>query len=136
MASPTDPSPFSDRVPFARDCPSTSATTTYAIASIVGSSRLRIERAELIVDATYTADATNFYVFTLQHGATVIATWSTQVGQQGTITGGTPAQMVLAADTANNLVVQPGESLTLVATKAAAGANVTPRIVAHGRYVQ
>lgn len=117
--------------PQSRDCPLTSATSTYTIGTVRKTTQ--ITRVELIVDATYAADPANFYVFTLVQGATTAATWSTQTGQEGAITGGTPASMTLSVPA--NLVVPAGTKLALVATKAASGANITPRVVVYGRTV-
>ena len=110
------------------------ATTTTAICTPDLFRLFRVDRAELIVDATYLVDPANYYVFTLQAGATVIATWSTLTGQQGTLTANVPATMVLTA-TDLNRVVPLGVPLTLVATKNGAAANVQPTIAVHGRTV-
>jgi hypothetical protein len=137
MALPLDPVPLTSFTvtPVSRDCPAISATITLALESLAAGRAFRIERAELIVDATYAADPANFYAFTLQHAATAAATFSTQTSAQGAITAAVPAQMILAANTGNNLVIQGGEVLSLLATKNGAAANITPRIVVHGRYV-
>ncbi len=116
--------------PFA--LPAVSATTTLALTTLP--LRFRLDRAELIVDATYTQDPANYYVFTLQAGGTVLGTWSTLTGQQGTLTGGTPAAMVLATPDAN-LVNIAGNVLSLVCTKFGAAANATLRINVHGRHL-
>lgn len=135
MSTPLDPQTmFTERAPFQRSCPATSATSTYPIATPSPTRKFRVERVEIMVDATYTSDATNYYVLTLQKGATVIATWSTLTGAEGTLTGGTPGVMTLSGTDAN-LVLAAGDVLSLVATKNAAGANITPRVVAHGRFV-
>jgi hypothetical protein len=96
---------------------------------------MRVYAVDLVVDTTYAADPTNFYVITLQKGATVIATWSTQTGQQGTLTADTIVQMVLSAtDTAR--VCNVGDVFQLVFTKVAAAANLPiGRSCAHCLYV-
>lgn len=124
---------FDQRDSLARDLPVISATITLAMLTIQRT--MRVEKIELIVDATYAADPTNYYVLTAQHGATALGSWSTLTGAQGTITAGTPVSMVLTADTGQNLVMAAGEVLSLLATKNAAAANIQPRIVVHGRYV-
>ena len=125
---------FQERAKFPRSCPAVSATATFAIATPDPNRPFRVDRAELIVDATYAADPANFYALTLQKGATVIAAWSTQTTAQGALTGGTPAAMVLSGTDAN-LVLAAGDVLSLVATKNGTAANITPRVVVHGRYV-
>lgn len=111
-----------------------SATATIALGTVART--FRIERVELMSQATYAADATNYYTLSLSHGSgpTSAATWSTLTGADGAITAGTPVLMTLNAADAN-LVVPAGATLKLVATKVASGANILPRIVVHGRYV-
>ena len=130
-----DPSPFDQTVTY--QCiplAAIAATTTFAMCTM--DRPFRIDRVEVVCDATYAQDAANFYTLTAAHGAapTTAATWSTQTGAQGTITGGTPGVMVLHATDANR-VVPAGATLKFVATKAAAAANITPRIVVRGRFV-
>lgn len=135
MTLPVDPQTmFTERLPWQRSLPAISATSTFPIATPSLVRSYRVERVELMVDATYAADPANFYTFTLQKGATVIATWSTLTGQQGTLTANVPGLMVLSVTDAN-LVLAGGDVLSLVATKAAAAANITPRVVVHGKYV-
>lgn len=130
---PRDPDTiFDQRDSLARDLPAISATIPLALLTL--QQNFRVQRAELVVDVTYLVDPANYYVFTLQRGATIVATWSTLTGQQGTITAAVPAAMVLSA-TDTNLVGQVGDVLTLVATKNGAAANIQPRIVVHGKYV-
>lgn len=117
----------------ARDLPAISATIVLAMLTL--QRQFRFTAVELISDVTYTQDPANYYVFTLKHGATTVATWSTLTGAQGTITAGVPAAMVLAADSGQALVGAAGEVLSLTATKNGAAVNITPRVVAHGRYV-
>lgn len=121
---------------FVKDVAALAATTTTSImcATAANGYRFRVNRAQILVDTTFAADASNFWVFTLVHNATTVATWSTQTGQQGALTAFTVNEMVLAADTANALVIQPGEVLTLVATKNASAANFTGRFISHGRF--
>lgn len=131
---PLDPNHrYAERVLLQRDMPAIAATSTLAIAKV--DRPYRIDRVEIIVDAAYAADPANYYQLALVHGAgpTTAASWSTETGQQGALTGGASADMVPSADA--NLVVAAGETISLVATKAAAAANIQPRIVVHGRYV-
>lgn len=96
--------------------------------------KVRIARVEIMSDATYADDAANYYVLTLQAGATVIATWSTLTGAEGALTALTPAKMTLSATDAN-LVIAANAALKLVCTKNGSAANITPRVVVHGRTV-
>jgi hypothetical protein len=120
-----------------KDVAAVAATSTFAIlaASAACGQRHRVMRAQLLVDTTYAADASNFYVFTLVHNGTTVATWSTQTSAQGALTAGANQEMILAADTGVNLVVQPGELLQLVCTKNGTAANFTGRVCVGGRDV-
>lgn len=135
MSLPLDPNTILQQaVGASRDCPATAATATYVLVTALRT--IRVDRVELSVDATYAADTTNFYAFTLVWGAglTVAASWSTQTSAQGAITATVPAVMVLSATDAN-LVIAAGSVIKLIATKAASAANITPRVVLYGRAV-
>lgn len=115
--------------------PAISATAQLTLCSF--RNLVRFDRIELITDATYAADPANYYVFqaTNGDGSQVVASWSTQTGQQGAIAAGVPANMVMNAD--SNLWAfrtQPS-ILQLRATKTGTAANATLRVVPHIRYV-
>lgn len=116
-----------------RDCPAISATITLPLGVVRRT--VRLDAADIMVDATYAASATDFYAFTLVWGSgpTTAASWSTQTSAQGAITAAVPSLMVLSADA--NLIIPPGSVVKLIATKNASAANITPRIVMSGRIV-
>lgn len=121
---------------YVKDVSAVAATSTFSVmAADASGARFRVTRVQILVDATYAADASNFYAFTLVHNGTTVASWSTQTSAQGALTAFTSAEMVLAADTGSNRVVQATEALTLVATKNGTAANFTGRFIVHGRYV-
>lgn len=138
MPIPFDPLPDVQPVHYTKDIAAVAATSTFSVmgASNTAGQRYRVTRAHILVDATYAADPANFYVITLVHNATTIASWSTQTSAQGALTQFVVNEMVLAADTANNLVVQPNEVMTLVATKNGAAANISARVVCQGKFLQ
>jgi hypothetical protein len=125
---------FDERSSFVLDAAAISATTTIPIVTPSTARSFRVERVELMSIATYADDAANYYVLTLQKGATVIGTWSTLTGANGAITGGTPVTLTLSGTDAA-LVLAGGDVLSLVATKHASAANITPRLVVHGKFV-
>lgn len=137
MALPLDSLPGSVLEPFTKDVAAVAATSTFSVMACLTSAgqRFRVIRAHLLVDATYAADASNYYAITLVHNGTTIATWSTQTAAQGALTAFVAGEMILAADTGSNLVVLPGETMTLVCTKNGSAANLTARAVVHGRWV-
>lgn len=135
MGQPLEQSPFGLSRSMSRTAAAAiAATSSLAIGVPSDKSLFRVERCEIMVDADYTADAANYYVLTIQAGATVLATWSTQTGQEGALTNLTPAKMTLSATDAS-LVLAAGAALKLVATKNGTAANITPRVVVHGRTV-
>jgi hypothetical protein len=113
--------------------PTISATTTFAL--FTAQRPYRIDAIEIIVDTTYTADPALYYSMAVQVGGRTTGTWSTQTSAQGAIAGGTPAAVPLAAESGQNRVAAKGDVVTFVATKNSTAANITPRVVIHGRYV-
>ena len=96
---------------------------------------MRVEKVEYVLPAGYTQDAANFYTIELRKGATVIASWSCQTGQQGTIAPDTFVNLVLSATDVNRVCVA-GDVLSLALVKSAAAANLPlGRICAHCKYV-
>ena len=94
------------------------STTTFALGTTARD--FKVVGADLVTPTDYAADPTDYYVITLQDGATVLASWSTLTGAQGAITANTPAAMVLGG-TVNGA---KGDNLTVVCTKHASGANL------------
>jgi hypothetical protein len=56
------------------------------------------------------ADAANFFNIKLQHGSTVLANWSTETGQEGSIAADTPVRLTNGSD----LVVPPDTRINVV----------------------
>lgn len=137
MSLVLDGSPFDHFVNVSKDVAAVAATGTFCVAacSNTAGQYLRIDRAFVLTDTTYAADASDFYAIALKHGSTTIATWSTQTSAQGALTAVTVNEMVMAANTGTNRVVAPNEVLTLVCTKNGSAANLTARVVVHGRFV-
>lgn len=95
----------------------------------------RIDSCEVLNGTGFTADAANYWTITLQAGATVMATWSTMTGAEGTLTANVAGAMTLHATDANR-VGAAGALLKLVFTKTGSPANFpSGRIIAHGRIV-
>lgn len=82
------------------------ADTTLKLEKIVGRS-VRIDRVQLNLTTTLTANASNYCTFKLLKGAsTVIASWSTNTTPtgNGTITANTPVAMIMTATGANQFL--------------------------------
>jgi hypothetical protein len=60
--------------------------------------------------------ADNWFVLSIQNGATVCADWSTDTGEEGSIAAATTVEFTNAA-TADDRIVDSGETLTLVLTE-------------------
>lgn len=78
-------------------------------------------------------DATNFAVVKLLNGATVLATWSTETGQQGTLAANTFVSMVLNGTPAN-LDLAAGTTITLDIDINGVQTLPAGRLIIHGRY--
>jgi len=89
-----------------------------------------LEQVDLIDPTGLAQDAANFFVITVQDGATVLATWSTQTGQQGSLPAATFETLVNAA----NPQAAAGDTLSLVLTLHGTQTLPAGRIVVHGRY--
>jgi hypothetical protein len=111
----------------------TSATSTLALETLDAATR--IDSVEILNPTGFAAHASNYWTLTLQKGSTVIATWSTLTGQEGTITANTKAAMRMSSTDANT-VGAAGDLLKLVLTKTGTPAAFPAgRVVAHGRIV-
>jgi len=113
-AAPRNPSNYQSRWWASKDYASVSATTVYGLHKVKTRS-IKVLRAHLHTDTTITVNASNYVNFQVLKGATVIANWSTQTGQQGTITAGTPVELVLSGTLANTFLAD-ADLLTLSIT--------------------
>lgn len=93
-----------------------------------------VEKARLYDFTGLAASGVNYVAIKLKNGATVLATWSTQTGQQGTITADTWLNMVLNGTPAN-LVLAPDADLTLEFTVTGAPTLPAGKILLEGRYI-
>lgn len=93
-----------------------------------------VESVNYVNPTGLAADPTNFFnIKVLKNGATTVANWSTETGQQGTLTADTWVAFVNAA-LANRLLA-PSDTMELFADE---GGNTTlppGRLVVHGRYI-
>lgn len=94
-----------------------------------------VDTVEWLTPTTVTQDAANYWTIALKNGSTVVASWSTLTGAQGTITGGTGVTLVNSATEAN-LVFAAGDTMSLVMTKTGSPSPLPPgRMTVHGHYV-
>ena len=106
------PQRHSERFRMSFEIPSESADATLALLVLKGHG-VRIDRVMLSVPAGQAADASNYVNFkVIKNASTLVANWSTQTGQQGTITASTPVEMVVTATAADFNAVD-GDKLSL-----------------------
>lgn len=96
--------------------------------------KIRVDRVEYINPTGLAAHASNFAVISLKNGAVVVADWSTETGEEGTIEANTPIDLTLSA-TDTERVVDAGDTLSL--SVAESGSTTVPagRVVVYGRYL-
>lgn len=100
---------------------------------------IRVERCEYDNVTGFVQDPANFWTIQLLFGATVVASWSTQTGAQGTIAADTFVTMTLNATDALRVALASSLAPVVISlgfVKTGAPANLPlGRIVAHCKYV-
>jgi hypothetical protein len=114
---------------------SVSATTTQKVWKAENRA-FRIDRVMLESPAGVSADASNYWIFqVLTDSSQVGPSWSTQTSAQGALTADTPADMVLNATDANN-VLADGKVMSMKAVKTGSPAALGPvAFMIEGRYI-
>ena len=92
---------------------SVSATATDYIYKL--SYKFRVDAVKYVNHTGLAADATNYFVLTLQDGSNVIASWSTQTSAQGALTADTFVNFVMSGTDAYH-VAAANDVLKLVLT--------------------
>jgi hypothetical protein len=92
-----------------------------------------IDKFEIVPVVSIAANASNYWVFTLQVGATVLGTWSTLTGQQGALTAGTPAAGVLTVPATGSKNDVLSVVVTPTGTPSPSTIAVQTRFVVHAR---
>ena len=109
-------------------------TSTTTLKLMVTERPFQLESVEIISPTGLTADASNYYVITVQDGSTVMATWSTLSSANGTLTANTFKEMTLSATVANRYTAT-GDVLTLVMTLHGTQTLPPGTVVVHGLYL-
>jgi hypothetical protein len=78
------------------------------------------------------ANASNFFALKVLNAATQAAIWSTETGQQGTLTAGTAHSLVLG--TAAQRLVPPSTSVTILLDETGTATLPAGQFTIHGRY--
>lgn len=93
-----------------------------------------VESVHYVNDTGLVADVTNFYAITLQNAAVVLATWSTETGQEGALTAATFADPTLSV-VAGVLSLAAGDVLKLVLTEDGTQTLPAGQLQIEGRYL-
>jgi hypothetical protein len=109
-------------------------TSTTTLKLMVTERPFQLESVELISPTGLTQDASNYYVISLNDGATVMASWSTLTTAQGSLTANTFKEMVLSATVANRYTAT-GDVLSLVMTLHGTQTLPPGTVVVHGLYL-
>jgi hypothetical protein len=107
-------------------------TTEIAIAKL--GRAWRIDRAQYINPTGLAEDATNFFtVQVLKEGTDVAASWSTETGEEGTLTAATWVELTLSGDAKQVFAADDEVSLNL--EEAATATLPAGRLVLECRYI-
>lgn len=95
------------------------------------------ERGLIVTEVVYynatglAADPTNFFDIQIKHGTTVVANWSTETGQEGTIAADTPVRLT----NGSNLVIPPGTRVNLFLDEDATATLPAGEVVLYGNLI-
>lgn len=125
-----------DEVSLVVDHAQVTADTTAKVFKVRADRAFKLERVDYVNPTGLAQDATNFFNIKLQTGAgpTVLANWSTETGQQGTLTADTFVALVLNATPAN-LILAPGAEVSLFLDESGTATLPAGKLVIHGRYL-
>lgn len=112
------------------DFASVTADTTHELFKALKD--LELDKVEIYTAAGLAADAANYFVLSIKRGATIMAKWSTETGQEGALPAAAYAAMVLQAGDAKRADADTALQLVLDET----GVQTLPagHIVMHFRY--
>jgi hypothetical protein len=111
------------------------ADLTVKLFKVPAGRKLRIDAVDYINPAGLAEDAANYFNLQLKNGSTVIGNWSTETGQEGTLTADTFVAFDMS-DTDADLVLDPTEILSIVFDETGTATLPAGRLVVRGRWVQ
>lgn len=120
--------------PVAYDHVAVTADTTVKLFTVPAGKRFRLLRAEYINPTGLAQDATNYFTVKVLAGATVMASWSTLTGAQGTIAADTFVDLVNSA-TDSELIAAAAAVIALFLDETGTASLPAGRIVLHGYYL-
>lgn len=120
--------------PIAYDHVAVTADTTVKLFTVPAGKRFRLTRAEYINPTGLAQDATNYFTIKVLKGATVMASWSTLTGAQGTIAADTFVDLVNSSTDAD-LIAAAAAVIALFLDETGTASLPAGRIVLHGYYL-
>lgn len=94
----------------------------------------RVDAVRYVNPTGLAADAADYFNLKVQNGATVIANWSTETGQEGALVADTFVDFTEAADDAD-MVLAPGDELSVVLDETGTQTLPAGRFQIEGRYL-
>jgi hypothetical protein len=110
---------------------STTTDTTHTIFKAMDA--LEVVKVEYINVTGLAEDASDFFALSLKNGSTVIATHSTETGEEGSIAANTFTTLALEASP--NPVLDAGDVLSLDLNETGTATLPAGRLVVHARYL-
>lgn len=133
MSSPRRPNDFlAERIVLTLEHPQVTADTTQSL--FKARRAFVVESVRYVNDTGLAADAANFYDINIMNGATLVADWSTETGQDGTIAAATFVDLDMSA-VDGALHMDADDVLSLVLDETGAAALPAGRFQVEGRYI-
>lgn len=111
-----------------------SATGDTTVKLLKADRKMRIDKVRYVNPTGLAEDATNFFDVQLIVRAAVAANWSTETGQEGTLTADTWVDLSLTA-TAADLILAADDELALTLDESGTATLPAGRIVVFGRWI-
>jgi hypothetical protein len=122
-----------DYVTVVIDHPQVTADTTTTEWAVPSDRSFILDKAQYYNATGLANHATDFFNVKVLAGATVMANWSTETGQEGTATADTVLNMTLAAESAR--VCAPGTAVKLFLDESGTATLPAGKVILHGRYL-
>lgn len=116
------------------DHPQATADATLQLGKSHPTRQIRIDAVSYVNETGLAANASNAFNIKFMKGSTVIASWNTLTGQQGTITAAVPVDLVLSV-TAADLVVDANTALKLFLDEGGDTTLPAGRLTVFGRFL-
>lgn len=123
-----------EHVEFAYDHAALTADTTVKLWKCPAGRKFRVDSVEYINPTGLAAHAADFFALKLNKGATLVADWSTETGQEGTIAADTFVSFTNAALAARSFTA--GDVMSIQFDESGTATLPAGRLVVRGKYVE